>query len=96
MDETIQREYGDALAGQVSGKRFVERPSVIAGLSGGKALAPWVFNGYCDTDVVLTWVKPVPGPWAQARNDCRHGYSHSAKLPDIVSGQNPGNLSLLA
>ena len=62
MDEAVQREYGYALAGEVSSKRFVERHSVIAGLSGGKALAPWGFNGYCDTEVVLTWVKPVMAP----------------------------------
>ena len=62
LDEALQREYGYALAGKVSSKRFVERHSVIAGLSGGKALAPWGFNGYCDTEVVLTWVKPVLAP----------------------------------
>ena len=64
LDEAIQREYGYALKGQrlpgeVSGKRFVERHSIIAGLLAG---APWGFNGYCDTEVVLTWVKHVLVP----------------------------------
>ena len=45
LDEVMQREQGYALPGQ----RLVERHSVIAGLSGGKALAPWGFNGYCDS-----------------------------------------------
>ena len=67
LDEEVQREYGYAgrgerLAGEVSGKRFVERYSIISGLCSGNALAPWVFNGYCDTKVVLTWVKHVLVP----------------------------------
>ena len=67
LDEAIQREYGYApkgkrLAGEVSGKGFVERHSIIAGLLNGQAIAPWVFNGYCDTDVVLTWVQNVLVP----------------------------------
>ena len=64
LDQAMPREYGYAprgkrLAGDVSGKRFTERHSIIAGLCAGEAIAPWVFNGYCDTEVVLTGVKPV-------------------------------------
>lgn len=66
MDETgfnepLIREYGygkkgERLLGERTGKRFT-RTSVIAGLKLNKSLAPMDFKGYCDTDVVLTWVK---------------------------------------
>jgi transposase len=40
----------------ISGNRTV-RTSIIAGLNQGDILAPWHFSGYCNTDVILTWVK---------------------------------------
>ena len=51
-----------AILVEVSGKRFTERHRVISGLCAGEAIAPWVFNGHCDTEVVLTWVKHVLVP----------------------------------
>jgi transposase len=42
----------------ISGKRYA-RTSIIAGLQNNSMIAPLVFKGYCDTDVVLTWVKEV-------------------------------------
>ena len=67
LDKAIQREYGYAVKGQrlpgeVRGKRFAPRHRIIAGLLAGNALAPWVFNGYCDNNVVLTWVNHVLVP----------------------------------
>ena len=67
LDKAIQREYGYAVKGQrlpgeVRGKRFAPRHRIIAGLLAGNALAPWVFNGYCDTEVVFTWVNHVLVP----------------------------------
>jgi transposase len=40
----------------MSGNR-PERTSIIAGLNQKNVLAPWHFPGYCNTDVILTWVK---------------------------------------
>jgi hypothetical protein len=70
IDQAIQREHGYAprgerLHGEVSGKRFVERHSIIAGLCNWEPLAPWTFTGYCNTDVFLTWVKDVLVPELQ-------------------------------
>ena len=67
LDKAIQREYGYAaigkrLAREVRGKRFAQRHRIIAGLLCGKGLAPWMFNGYCDTEVVFTWVNHVLVP----------------------------------
>lgn len=42
----------------ISGKRYA-RTSIIAGLQNNSIIAPLVFKGYCDTAVVLTWVKEV-------------------------------------
>jgi transposase len=52
--------------GERSGKRFVERDSVIAGFCQGKLLAPMVFKGYCDTEVVLAWVRGALVPELKA------------------------------
>ena len=71
MDETgfdapLIRKYGYAkrgqrLYGEQTGKRFA-RTSLIAGLKNGKALAPMEFKGYCNTEVVMTWVKEMLVP----------------------------------
>ena len=49
---------GEKVAGEQTGKRFV-RTSLIAGLKNGQAIAPMEFRGYCNTEVVLTWVKEM-------------------------------------
>ena len=61
LDESIQRDYARAPVGQkiledISGNRTA-RTSIIAGLGQETILAPWHFSGYCNTEVVLTWVK---------------------------------------
>lgn len=61
VEEGLQREYGyclrgKRLPGECSGNRG-KRESVIAGLCQGRILAPWIFTGYCDTEVVLHWLK---------------------------------------
>lgn len=63
LDESICREYarapiGEEVLGDVTGKR-TERRSIIAGLNQKKILAPWHFPGYCNTEVILVWVKDV-------------------------------------
>jgi hypothetical protein len=69
LDEGLSRAYGYGFRGQrvmgegeKSGKRFVRRSSIIARLCLGKPMAPWVYEGYCDTEVVLTWVRHVLVP----------------------------------
>ncbi len=61
FDSALIREYGyspkgQRLIGERSGRRFA-RTSIIAGLHEGRPVAPMYFKGYCNTDVVLAWVK---------------------------------------
>jgi transposase len=61
LQESLHREYGRSLIGEriptdISGKRDI-RTSIIAGLNQGNPIAPMMFEGYCNTDVVKTWVK---------------------------------------
>jgi transposase len=61
FDAPLIRPYGYSakgkpLAGEHTGKRFA-RTSLIAGLKENKPIAPMEFKGYCNTDVVLCWVK---------------------------------------
>lgn len=44
--------------GERTGKRFA-RTSLIAGLKIGQAVAPMEFKGYCNTELVLAWVKTM-------------------------------------
>jgi putative transposase len=60
VENTLMREYGygpkgQRVQGECWGKR-TERSSIIAGLCQKQLIAPWVFTGYCDTEVVLTWL----------------------------------------
>lgn len=68
VDETgfnapLVREYGYSLKGRIiqgdcTGKRFA-RTSLIAGLKEGQSVAPMEFKGYCNTEVVLSWLKTM-------------------------------------
>ena len=68
VDETgfntpILREFaygvaGERLIGERTGKRFA-RTSLIGGLKASQPIAPMEFKGYCNTDVVLYWVKQM-------------------------------------
>jgi transposase len=42
-------------------KRFA-RTSLIAGLKNNQPVAPMVFRGYCETEMVLDWVKEMVIP----------------------------------
>lgn len=69
FDTPLIREYayspkGQRIPGEHTGKRFA-RTSLIAGLKAGKPVAPMEFKGYCNTDVVLTWVKEMLIPALQ-------------------------------
>ena len=61
LEENIRREYahapiGETILGEVTGQR-ARRTSIIAGLCQGEPIAPWYFEGYCNTEVILTWVQ---------------------------------------
>ena len=61
LDETLEQDYGRTekgkrLLSETTGKQTV-RTSIIAGLIDNKAIAPMYFQGYCDTQVVLSWLK---------------------------------------
>lgn len=63
LQESLRREYARSPVGQrsftdIPGKREL-RTSIIAGLSQGKALAPMMFEGYCNTEVVRVWVEEM-------------------------------------
>ena len=46
---------GKVIPAQKSGKHF-ERANIIAGLRDNKSLAPFVFNGSCNTELFENWV----------------------------------------
>jgi len=63
LDESIQRNYARSAIGKkvqedITGKK-TERTSIIAGLNRDRVIAPWHFSGYCNTEVILMWVKEV-------------------------------------
>jgi transposase len=63
LNEAIHREYARAPIGEkvvtdVSGKRS-KRTSIIAGLNQQEIIAPFYFSGYCNTELIVTWVKKV-------------------------------------
>lgn len=66
LDESICRAYARAPKGQkvhadISGNRS-QRTSIIAGYSQKKAMAPMLFEGYCNTEVVNVWLQEVLVP----------------------------------
>lgn len=63
LQESLCREYarspiGERCLSNISGKRET-RTSIIAGLNQGKAVAPMMFEGYCNTEVVRTWIEEM-------------------------------------
>jgi isftu1 transposase len=61
FDAPLTREFGyspmgERLMGEKTGKRF-NRTSIIAGLRQKEPVAPMRFEGYCNTEVVLSWVR---------------------------------------
>jgi len=59
------KERGVLLWGERTGKRFA-RTSLIAGLKGGKVVAPMEFQGYCNREVVFAWVTQMLIPSLKA------------------------------
>lgn len=63
LQESLTREYARSLIGErcvtdIPGKREA-RTSIIAGLNQGHSVAPMMFKGYCNTEVVKTWVEEM-------------------------------------
>lgn len=61
IDATDRKQRGWAKIGQVlegkkSGKCY-QRTNIIAGYVNGDTIAPLVFNGSCDTKLVVQWVR---------------------------------------
>jgi putative transposase len=60
LQESLSREYvrspiGERCFTNIPSKREV-RTSIIAGLTQGNAIAPMMFEGYCNTEVVKGWI----------------------------------------
>ena len=63
MDHRLHREHGRALRGEriyqaVAGQRRA-RTSIIAASQQNKLVAPWVFQGHCNTEVVDVYFEQV-------------------------------------
>ncbi|WP_341757645.1 IS630 family transposase [Candidatus Tisiphia endosymbiont of Ditula angustiorana] len=61
IDRTICQDrgwgkIGELLLGQKSGKQY-QRTNIIAGLVNNKPIAPFVFNGTCNTELFNNWVE---------------------------------------
>ena len=70
LQESLNREYARSLIGQrcltdIPGKREA-RTSIIAGLNQGEPVAPMMFQGYCNTEVVKCWVEDMLIPELKA------------------------------
>jgi len=66
LEESLCREYGRAPRGQkVSGERMgkkAQRFSIMVALNQKKLVAPLHFKGYCDTEIVNSWVENALSP----------------------------------
>lgn len=49
-------KIGELLLGKKSGKHY-QRTNIIAGLISNKSIAPFVFNGPCNTELFNNWVE---------------------------------------
>ena len=47
---------GEPLIGKKNGK-YYERTNIIAGFVSNRSIAPFVFNGYCNTELFNNWVE---------------------------------------
>ena len=63
IDTFISREYGWQKRGvkvksDISGRRYA-RESFIAGIIGKKVIAPFCYQGTCDTSLFNTWLEKM-------------------------------------
>jgi transposase len=96
VDTCIYRDKGWALKGQkvygeVSGRKY-ERQSFIAGKTGSKVIAPFCFQGTCNTQVFNTWIEKVllptlrPGQVVIMDNASFHKSTRTRELIESVVG----------
>lgn len=82
LDNTLDYPYGychrsERFAGEVLGHR-TERVSLISAWHQGQTLAPMVFEGYCNADLVCQWVERflvpelIPGQFVVIDNASFH------------------------
>lgn len=63
INEYLQRDrgrgpYGESIKGESSGKRF-SRESFIAGKVQSKIIAPFCYQGTCNTELFNTWIERI-------------------------------------
>ena len=63
INKPLYRLYGKSLRGirvpdTITGKRS-ERTSVIAGYCNNTVIAPFIFTGYTNTDLIIFWIKEI-------------------------------------
>jgi transposase len=99
FNDCLIREYGrcakgDRLMGERSGQRFA-RTSIIAGLQVKVPVAPMVFKGHCDTEVVLAWVKEMLLPELSAGQTVVWDNATFHKSPRIAEAFEQAGVRLL-
>ena len=93
LNEAIHRDYARAPVGEkvmedVSGKRS-KRTSIIAGLNQEEVIAPWHFTGYCNTELILIWVKEVLLPCLKTGMNViwdNATFHQSQKIKQLIEG----------
>jgi len=99
FDAPLIREYGyspkgQRLLGERSGQRFA-RTSIIAGLLENRPIAPMVFKGYCNTAVVLAWVKEMLIPELKSGMTVIWDNATFHKSPSIQDAFNSAGIDLI-
>jgi transposase len=99
LDSCLIREYGrcakgDRLMGERSGLRFA-RTSIIAGFHQNRPIAPMYFKGYCDTEVVLSWVNEMLLPQLNAGQTVIWDNATFHKSPRIAEAFEQAGVRLL-
>ncbi len=93
FDGAIYRDYGYSPKGcrlmeNISGKRLA-RISIIAGFCQNSCIAPMYFKGYCDTEVVVAWVKKELLPRLKAGQTViwdNASFHKSPRLKELIEG----------
>jgi isftu1 transposase len=82
------------LLGERTGKRFARR-SLIAGLKNNQPVAPMVFCGYCETEVVLAWAPQMVIPALEPEDGVIGDNASSHRSPKIAQTLSNVGIGLL-
>lgn len=80
---------GQILSSKKSGKHY-ERTNIVAGLCDGESLAPFVFNGTCNTELFENWIEKFliselkPGQFVVMDNASFHKSQKTKELIESV------------